>query len=398
MATKVHWKESKLKLPVFRKSVRDVAEGWKKSETEPMRYSTYAFYLDRIGADLGSAEKWTTYCMRRGNANAILGVAPDAVVDQVMRHNPMTGCLANAYLNSRVGFNVQDAFLERDPSADGLTRAFTHMSIRCDPDVPRAIPRDELENLEPDPAITELSEKLLMKKKDIKQNFRKIKSAPAKDQIEYNRLRKDLKNAKKAFIVDMTKTYQNAVRERLHNEELEKQLSGDITERKAQPTIEHHLEERNQLQTILCDLTANLSPTAITDRKVKAIDMMVLLASRREIRLPQPSTPDKHNTRGIASHSEKLHPKEDEIPTVLNKAQCIYCIGNKQLSHEVRTRTFKRVSNMMNHVENVHLRFKSPTSRFACHHPQCKDEGVVLINLSHFKRHVLDVHKVKLRK
>ena len=108
-AMKVQWKQSILKTPVFRRPIRAEDGGWVKSDTEPMRYSTYAFYLDRIGSDLGSEEKWTSYCMRRGNANAIIGVAPDAVVDQVMRHDPMTGCLANAYLNRRVGFNTQSS-------------------------------------------------------------------------------------------------------------------------------------------------------------------------------------------------------------------------------------------------------------------------------------------------
>lgn len=53
---KVHWKDSKLKIPIFRKSVRSATQGWIKSETEPMKYSTYAFYLDRIGTDLGFEE------------------------------------------------------------------------------------------------------------------------------------------------------------------------------------------------------------------------------------------------------------------------------------------------------------------------------------------------------
>ncbi|KZZ99241.1 FluG domain-containing protein [Beauveria brongniartii RCEF 3172] len=111
-ATKVNWKTSMLKTPVFRRSVRSAAGGWEKSSTDPMKYSAYAFYLDRIGSDLGSEDKWTSYCMRRGmkysayafyldrigsdlgsedkwtsycmrrgNANALLKVAPNPVVD-----------------------------------------------------------------------------------------------------------------------------------------------------------------------------------------------------------------------------------------------------------------------------------------------------------------------------
>ena len=177
-ATKVQWKPSILKTPVFRRPIRAEDGGWVKSDSEPMRYSTYAFYLDRIGSDLGSEEKWTSYCMRRGNANAIIGVAPDAVVDQVMRHDPMTGYLANTYLNRRVGFNTQDAYLERDPSADGLTRAFTHMSIRYNPEVPKEIPKAELVKLPPDPDVTELRTQVRQMAIGLRREHGFIKYAP----------------------------------------------------------------------------------------------------------------------------------------------------------------------------------------------------------------------------
>ena len=142
-----------------------------------MKYSTYAFYLDRIGSDLGSEEKWTSYCLRRGNCNAILGNALDAIVDQVIRHNPLTGCMQNAYLNTRVSFNTQDAFLERDPSANGLTKAFTHMSIRCNPEVPKEIPRAKLDKLPPDPDVVDLTRCMKQTSMQIKYEHRFINAA-----------------------------------------------------------------------------------------------------------------------------------------------------------------------------------------------------------------------------
>jgi hypothetical protein len=72
-AVKVHWKPSILKIPVFRRSVHQMATGYEKSITEPMLYSTYAFYLERLGEDTGLEEKLTSYCFRRGLANAING-------------------------------------------------------------------------------------------------------------------------------------------------------------------------------------------------------------------------------------------------------------------------------------------------------------------------------------
>jgi hypothetical protein len=74
-AMKVHWKPEWLKRPVFRKSVRPMT-GPVKSQTEPMTYSTYCSYIDRLGKDTGFEDKLTTYCFRRGTANAIDGMYP----------------------------------------------------------------------------------------------------------------------------------------------------------------------------------------------------------------------------------------------------------------------------------------------------------------------------------
>lgn len=367
-----------------------------------MKYATYAFYLDRIGKGLGSEEKWTSYCLRRGNANAILGKAPDAVVDQVMRHDPMTGCLQNAYLNHRVGFNTQDAYLEEEPSDDGLTRAFTHMSIRCNPEVPNEIPKSELDRLPADPEIVELSRRVQRMSITIRQEYKFIRLSPLAVIQEYQQLRRELRNVEKNFIDEMTRVYQEACRRRIHDEELERQLSGMVIDREAEPTIEHHLQERTQLQRILCDFNRNLSLQDITDRKVFSINLMVALASRREIRRPIPTlvddAQDALDSAGESDSSSSTVEKREEIRLVLEKTQCIYCIGDEQLSHQDRTRKFSRVSHMMDHVEKVHLRREPARATWVCHHPECKPLGDFLKSLDHFKNHVQRVHGVKLRK
>lgn len=152
---------------------------------DPIKYSVYAFYLDRIGTGLGSEEKWTSYYIRRGNCNTILGVAPDSVVDQVIRYNPITGYIQNSYLNSRVGFNTQDAFLERDPLANGLTKAFTHISIRYNLEIPKEIPRAKLDKLAPDPEIIDLRKRVKQLYAQIKHIYRFINVAPEQVQKDH---------------------------------------------------------------------------------------------------------------------------------------------------------------------------------------------------------------------
>ena len=72
-----------------------------------------------------------------------------------MRHDPKTGVFSGSYLNEKVRFDVQSAFLDQ-PSMDGLTKAFTHMSLTCDLRAPKYVPQEVLVALPPDPAIVEL--------------------------------------------------------------------------------------------------------------------------------------------------------------------------------------------------------------------------------------------------
>ncbi len=70
---KVHWKPEWLKRPVFRRSYQVIGRSV-KAKTKPMTYQTYRFYVDRLGRDTGFEDKLTTYCFRRGTANAIDGM------------------------------------------------------------------------------------------------------------------------------------------------------------------------------------------------------------------------------------------------------------------------------------------------------------------------------------
>jgi len=86
-----------------------------------------------------------------------LGTATDAVRDQVMRYNPNSAVYNGSYINERVRFDVQSAVLER-PSADGVLRMLTHMSLMRDPRAPVHVPDDVLAALSPDPDITALEQ------------------------------------------------------------------------------------------------------------------------------------------------------------------------------------------------------------------------------------------------
>lgn len=74
-----------------------------------------------------------------------------------MRHNPNSAVYNGAYINKRVSFDVLSAVLER-PSADGILRMLTHMSLMRDPRAPFYVPDDILAAFPLDPRIVDLEE------------------------------------------------------------------------------------------------------------------------------------------------------------------------------------------------------------------------------------------------
>ncbi|KAH7176273.1 hypothetical protein EDB81DRAFT_34260 [Dactylonectria macrodidyma] len=156
--TPLRWKKSKLKTLVFRRFDRDGV----LAEMEAMLYSKLRDDMGRQSLDAGFENRWKPRFLRRGTGNAAKGIAPDAVRDRMMRHDPKFATFLSAYLNENVGFDIQNAFLE-DETEDQLYRLLAHVSLNHDPRAARDMVPDEFwQNLPPDPAIAELEENAVM--------------------------------------------------------------------------------------------------------------------------------------------------------------------------------------------------------------------------------------------
>jgi hypothetical protein len=207
---------------------------------------------------------------------------------------------------------------------------------------------------------------------------------------------------KKSLKDEIEKEFRKDYFFRVHNEMMKKQLyrqSSKTMEDKEKDTfiIQYQLNERYQLQQVLCNFSKDLNPQDIASRKISAINLMIALASRQELQTRKPRSSPTNDVVAKESSAPDPFPPPDEFPVVCAKTQCIICIGNDRLSYEQRTRSFRRVAHMWDHVENVHLRDLAVSGMFICHHPMCKAEGLVLKNLMHFKSHVARAHGIELR-
>jgi hypothetical protein len=278
------------------------------------------------------------------------------------------------------------------------------MSIRCNPGAPDPVSEEFMQQFyTQDPDIVDLDRQTRDLKVKIKWKHRFIKQAPKKERTEYQDLQKQLTSAKKSLKTEIDDTQRKDYFFSIHNVMMKRQLERrqnpvvtESDEADMEPVIVHQLQERTRLQEVLCDLSRDLSPRDIVARKILAIDLMTALGSRQELQTHK-SRLTRLPLSAPKQQTPSPSPQLPEFPVVCEKTQCIFCLGNEQLSYEQRMFRFSRVSHMMDHIERVHLKYQQVTERVICHHPVCISRGLVLQNVNYFKHHVQAEHSIRLR-
>jgi hypothetical protein len=307
-----------------------------------------------------------------------------------MRHNPNSAVYNGSYINERVRFDVQSAVLER-PSADGVLRMLTHMSLMRDPRAPIHVPDDVLAALPPDPDITALEQE----REKLKAGAYRVQGTDV--EAEVRRLTTAIGSARSRRRNIISEEYRADYFRRRPTEDIEKQNSGQEEEEYIEPVVQHQIPQRTQLADLICTHVTNITPQDAVNRRIQTADLMQALCGCREVApryrlrvaLPLPTI--------FKEESPEVGPLAPVFPLVCGKTQCLFCIGDESKSYEERMGSFCRPSKMMDHVERNHLKGKDLEARIECCHPTCKSQGLVLEHVQHFKSHVQTVHGVTLR-
>lgn len=295
-----------------------------------------------------------------------------------------------AYINERVPFDVLSAVLER-PSADGVLRMLTHMSLMRDPRAPVHVPDDVLAALPPDPDIMALEQK----REKLKAGAYRIQGTDIEPEVR--RLTAVIGSAKSRRRNIVSEEYQADYFRRRPTEDIERQNNGHKEDEYIEPVIQHQIPERTQLGDLLCTYLADINTQDAVQRRIQTADLMLALCSRCEVpqrfrlRVTLPMQPI------VKEESPDIDPLSTVFPLLCGKTQCLFCIGDELKSYEERIGSFCRPAKMMDHVERVHLKDQDPEARIECRPPICKSQGLVLEHLQHFKSHVQSVHGIRLR-
>ncbi|KAL8310446.1 hypothetical protein RB597_010330 [Gaeumannomyces tritici] len=385
----LRWKQSMLKIPVFRR----FGPNGVLSDTEAMLYAKLRDDLGRQSLEAGFEVCWTPKFFRRGAANAANGNAPDVVRDQMMRHDPKFSTFHGAYLNERVKFDLQNTFLEEE-TENQLYKLFAHVSITRDPRAKRdMVPAEVWANLLPDPEIVELEkQRAALKRGQYRIHGRENEKAVRVLTEEIKRKRAQREDR-------VVRQYREYYFYHRPTWDIERQALGEVEEEYEEPKVELDIPERARLAEIWCDQPNNWSDDEILRHRIEAIDLMVSLCNKRETRRRDHIRQRRQIEPPIKQKSPDLSPEPDSFPLLMDPNQCPDCIGDGRLSTEERTFTFSRPTIRNDHFDDQHLEAREFAQRrgdpIRCEHPKCVD--VKLETLDHFRNHVMTVHKVALR-
>jgi hypothetical protein len=316
----------------------------------------------------------------------------------MMRHDPKWATFNSAYINEKVRFGLQNAFLD-EPLEDGLITLFTHISITRDPRASYDMVPEEVWNaLPPDPDIARLE----AQRARLKNGQYRMRGTDQEGEVQLltKEINKKRAQRNKALRQEYRKYY-------FHNRptwDIERQLAegpAEEPEEDIQPPIQLYIPERAQLAEILCHQSDGLHADDLRNLRIQAAELMTMLCNKKETakrKVIRQAAPMSDTNTFVKQES----PGPDCFPLLMEKTQCPCCIGSGLVSEEERTFRYCRPAVMNNHFERTHLkalRQAEREDRITCGHPKCQTNGedLKLESVDHFRNHVQRVHGVWLR-
>jgi hypothetical protein len=309
----------------------------------------------------------------------------------MMRHDPKWSTFNSAYINEKIKFHLQNAFLD-EPTEDSLLKMLSHIGHMRDPRARKnMVPDGVWEMMPPDPDI----EALRAERNRLKGGRYRIRGAENEERIrelgkliatkEAQRRNKIQQEYRADYFYN--RPTRDIERQAIMDEEEEEE------EEYVEPIVDLQIPERAQLAEILCSQPDDLSATELLELRIQAVELMVSLCGKRE-------TARRNYIRRRAQADvtvKEESPGPDPFPLLMDRKQCPYCIGDESLSYEERTFKYCRPAVMYDHFDRKHAPQLGDMKQLLCNHPKCREEALEFKHLNHFKNHVERVHGVKLR-
>jgi len=320
-------------------------------------------------------------------AHGGIGDITDAQRNIILQHHNSSVFQKN--YASRYMPDTQAAYRGLKPQI-ALMRAASGMSRTIDPRRPRKLDLAQKAKVDRHPEVRLLRRRL----KSLLQSFQSQKRsiASTKGTSLYNDYRQAYqahRNSKrrheKALLVE--------VKERYKKEQpvidIQHQLKGlPVAEQKNLQAAEYVFAERvHAIETLFTFATSSTEEEC--QRRVAAINALIALCKKQEI-------------RGFRRRRADIKVKEEQtsvspppslsetLPIECKATQCIFCLGNEDLSATDRLKTFAARGDLKKHFHRKHLRHHPDGQPIACPHPRC---DVISTCTTHLQNHAALIHK-----
>lgn len=313
---------------------------------------------------------------------------------QIMGHSKSDTFDRN-YLSQHVRRDVQRLYQGQEEHP--VVRTAAQMSTYMDPRAPYKLSTEQRAQLKHQPEIVRLRELKSFWSKEVRAKYGLLKKGTGTEMHDnYERARLDLQAEERAQDTAMKVRLRNEYFRTIHTQTLDRQLAGAVNNLQyKQPqenstSIRSVFPERTRVADAFFFSKDPFNEEDLLTRRFNIISDLAALCSLRE--LPVRRKSHSPVRREITKESDvEMFIDPTLFPLKISSKQCLFCLGDIELSYEDRVRHFSRADSLRRHVDEVHLCHFKANDR--CPHPAC---DAVFEGVMQFKNHAATVHGIKL--
>ncbi|KAK0858530.1 hypothetical protein LTR87_017760 [Friedmanniomyces endolithicus] len=347
------------------------------------------------------------YCFRWGHSEAldsssvyiINNYISDSQRNLILQHSSLAVFQLN-YLSQYITQDTQAAYRGLEPQT-AIIRAASGMSRSIDPQRPRSLTDRQVATVDRHLEVVlaqRVRDRLAERARARHTTITRSKGTTAHEtyqqaQRAYLRTKREVR---KAMMKQVRIRYrvEQPVADILH------QLKGRSTQQ-SEPTNKGEAEKTlsSERQRVLAALLT-FAPSELTDdhgQRAEAMNAVTALCKRQESPVRKACrmkegcsdhTPEAHLHATICAEDEKI--EYDSFPVQCQPTQCIFCIGDEELSPAKRAKSFRNRDGLKRHFIRKHLQYHAARQRIKCPHPKCHNEW--LEHADHLRNHAATVH------
>jgi Protein of unknown function (DUF3435) len=310
-------------------------------------------------------------------------VATTSLRSQVLGHS-RADIYDRYYQSQKVRQDVQAAFLET-AEHKALIRALGNMSLSLDSNVPKGLNDEDKQAAERNSDLVGECERRSRLAEQMQMEYGSVLKAKGTDlSAEYARLNTYVRNLRNKLRQDAFNAKREAYFEGIDTHIIEQQLQGLCSQKFEvgdEQKVDFSFDERIRLAHNLFPIGSEENENIIYSRRLEVIADWVLLCNLRSPRNR------KLSTDAAMSPDDVTDPAI--FPIKCPGTQCLFCLGDTQLTVGARTYCFANPSNLDRHEQTYHFPYLPSSKPFSCPHPKCAE---TLYGVAQFQEHARSVH------